>query len=146
MGRLGTVYTIGYQGRSLDDFVDTLIAAKVDVLVDIRSRPISRRHDFSKNRLAAHLNRHGVTYWHVPDLGMPLDLLARRSPQDGNTAILAEYRRLLPERLPALLRVIDRASTETICLLCFEANAAHCHRSIVADHLRDQWQLDVRHL
>jgi len=141
-----TIYTIGYQGRSLEDFSAALAAAKIDVVVDIRSRPISRRHEFSKNRLAAHLNRLGVAYWHLPELGMPLDLLAHRSPSDGNAKILAAYRRLLPNQLPALLRLRESASSATICLLCFETNAAHCHRSIVADQLRDQWQLEIRHL
>ena len=141
-----TIYTIGYQGRSLDDVVAALVAAKIDVVVDIRSRPISRRREFSKNRLAAHLNRHGVAYWHAPELGMPLDLLAHRSPLDGNATILAEYRRLLSHRLPALLRLRECAFASTVCLLCFEANAMHCHRIIVADQLRDQWHLEVRHL
>jgi uncharacterized protein (DUF488 family) len=140
------VYTIGYQGRNLDEFVSALTAAQVDLVIDLRSRPMSRRRGFSKSQLAAHLGKHGISYRHLPELGMPIDLLPHRSPRDGNAQILETYRHIIVNRDEELETLLRHATSATVCLLCFEANANHCHRGIVADQLRKRWRFDVRHL
>ena len=140
------VMTIGYQGRSISDFLDILEQSSVDVVVDVRSRPISRKHDFSKRRLTEHLDSRGIGYQHIPELGMPVDLLDKRCGKTGNAEILDIYRSQMSERHEPLTNVETSARSVTICLLCFETNPLHCHRSVVAEALKLQGKLGILHL
>ena len=140
------VSTIGYQGRSIEDFIAALTAAAVNVVVDVRSKPISRRHEYSKKRLQEALESSGFTYWHVPELGMPIELLPQRSPKDGNVQILEAYRDRISDTSEALDQLEIDARHQHICLLCYEADPHHCHRGVIAEHLETEGQLEVRHL
>lgn len=66
-----SLMTIGYEGSTIDDFVATLEVARVRVLVDVRAVTVSRKKGFSKNGLAARLEKHGIRYVHAKDLGDP---------------------------------------------------------------------------
>lgn len=65
------LYTVGYEGRSVDDLLETLIAAKVTRLVDVRELPLSRRRGLSKTALGDSLAAVGIEYAHVRPLGNP---------------------------------------------------------------------------
>jgi uncharacterized protein (DUF488 family) len=146
MAEAAEVMTIGYQGHSVESFLNTLEAASVELLLDIRSKPVSRKPGFSKIALARNLAERGITYRHVPDLGMPLHLLRIKPTLRGNDLILSAYRTQLPDKLESLNLVVDEASVNRTCLLCFEADASQCHRSVVAEHLREERQLTITHL
>lgn len=141
-----TVMTIGYQGRSVEAFLTTLVEANVDIVIDVRSKPISRRHDFSKRRLSSHLQSSGIDYHHMPELGMPIDLLDRKDPTTGNAEILAIYRERIGSKEAEIDHLTATSQSVTICLLCFEANPHHCHRSVVCDQLQEERGLQIRHL
>ena len=66
-----TLFNIGYEGRSLDDFIAALRAAGVTLLADVRDAPISRKPGFSKNALANALQEQGIAYRHIRALGCP---------------------------------------------------------------------------
>ena len=66
-----SLFTIGYEGASIADFVATLRAVNVDVLIDVRDVPISRKPGFSKRVLAQRLGDVGIEYVHLRDLGDP---------------------------------------------------------------------------
>lgn len=140
------IHTIGYQGRSLDGFLSTLESASIDALIDIRSKPLSRKPGFSGRALQQALAARGIQYHHAPDLGMPLDLLALRPQFEDNTPILEAYRARMADRSKAIDQLCERAESRRICLLCFEADVSQCHRGVVAAHLREERQLLVRHL
>ena len=63
--------TIGYEGAALADFIATLKAARVSLVLDIREAPISRRPGFSKRVLGAALEETGIAYLHLRGLGNP---------------------------------------------------------------------------
>lgn len=143
------VFTIGYEGANATEFVAALRAAGVALLVDVRAVASSRRPGFSKTRLAANVEEAGIGYLHLRDLGTPAD--GRAAARAGDHA---EMRRIFAEQLAteraqdALLQLADivRAGTRA-CLLCFEADPAHCHRSLVASALGEQLGgLEVMHL
>ena len=129
--------TIGYEGTTVDAFLATLQGAEIALLVDVRAVASSRRPGFAKTRLAANLDTVGIAYLHLRDLGTPSD--GRAAARAGQHA---EMRRIFGEHLAT-----DRAqsalgslaelvrSGRRVCLLCFEADPAHCHRSLVADAL-----------
>ena len=129
--------TIGYEGATLDAVVSTLQAAGVQTLVDVRAVARSRRPGFAKSRLAAGLDAGGIGYVHLRGLGTPAE--GRAAAKAGDVATM---RRLFGEHLAtpeaqadlhALAERIDAG--ERVALLCFEADAATCHRRLVADAL-----------
>ena len=141
-----TFMTIGYQGRTVDDVVAMLEAADVKVLVDVRLTPLSRKPGLSKNRLAARLREAGIDYRHLPQLGNPRD--NRDAFRRHEEAAVARYRDELrtPEGQAALGQLIRLARQQRVALMCFEADPATCHRSMVADALGEIGPVRTVHL
>jgi len=140
--------TIGYEGASMNDFLDALRVAGVELLVDVRAVTSSRRPGFSKTRLAATLDESGIGYLHLRGLGTPAD--GRAAARSGRHA---EMRRIFGEHMQEPQARDDLAtlvgivrSGRRVCLLCFEADAAHCHRAIVADAVRAATGAPIDHL
>jgi uncharacterized protein (DUF488 family) len=133
--RRPALLTIGYQNRTVDDIIAALRAARVKVLVDVRLTPMSRKPGLSKNGLAARLHEAGIDYIHLPALGNPRD--NRDSYRRGDEAAVAKYRNVLrtPEGQAALDQLVRLATQKRVALMCFEHDAAECHRSMVAGAL-----------
>ncbi len=133
----GFLATIGYEGAPLDAVLGTLQAAGVGLLVDVRAVASSRRPGFSKRQLAAGLEGVGIGYLHLRSLGTPAE--GRQAARAGRHD---ELRRVYEAHLAtegarkglAELEALV-ASGRQVCLLCFERQAEHCHRSMVAERL-----------
>ncbi len=143
-----TVATIGYEGATVAGFLDALRAAGVELLVDVRAVARSRRPGFAKSRLAANLEGAGIDYLHLRGLGTPADgrAAAHAGRHEEMHVIFREHletdeARTDLESLAGLVRAGRR-----VCLLCFESNPAHCHRSLVADALQSLVPVRVEHL
>jgi uncharacterized protein (DUF488 family) len=132
--RRPVLVTVGYQNRAVDDLIVTLRDTEVKVLVDVRLTPLSRKAGLSKHRLAARLRDAGIDYVHQPALGNPRD--NRDAFRRGDEAAVARYRAVLrtPEGQGALDQLL-RLANQRVALLCFEHDAAQCHRTLVADAL-----------
>jgi uncharacterized protein (DUF488 family) len=142
-----TVYTIGYEGAALDDFVATLALAGVKHVLDVREVAQSRRRGFSKNALAEALRLGGITYSHVRQLGDPKP--GREAARRGE---MAQFRAIfdahlsLSETYAALLAAAELVQRTPTALVCFERNPQHCHRTLVAQRLTELCSASVRHL
>src|SRR5215207_9030672 len=77
------LFTIGYEGAALNDFVRTLKMAKIDILLDVRELPMSRRKGFSKTALGGALTEAGISYRHEKELGSP-KTIRHQLREDGN--------------------------------------------------------------
>lgn len=126
--------TIGYEGSTLPAVLDALTAASVAVLIDVRALPQSRKPGFSKRQLAAALDERGLRYLHLRDLGTPKP--GRDAARRGDVATM---HRVFAAQMAtegaqaALAEATAVAHSARACLLCFEHDHAHCHRTIVAD-------------
>lgn len=129
------VYTAGYQGQSIEDFVRRLVTADVEIVVDVRKLPLSRKRGFSKTAFKSILEENGIGYKHFPLLGMPDNLRKLRHDLPDNEPILDEYDRLLPELNDEVNALASIVESQRACLVCFEADPAQCHRSRLAKHL-----------
>ncbi|MCS6779517.1 MAG: DUF488 domain-containing protein [Geminicoccaceae bacterium] len=140
--------TIGYALATPAGLVAALRAAGIELLVDVRAVPASRRPGFSKRQLAAALEEAGIAYRHMKGLGTPAAGrdAARAGRLDAFERIFREHLAGLEAQaeLAELARLI--AAGRRLCLLCLEAEPAHCHRAILAEELRRQLGLEVRHL
>lgn len=144
---MSTLLTIGYEGALIDDFVATLKLANVDVLIDIRDVPVSRKRGFSKKSLARALESAGLDYIHLRDLGDPKpgrDAARRGDIEAFERIFRAHLARDVSQE--ALTKAVEIATRVRASLLCFERNHAHCHRSIVAEAMGDREPFEVRHL
>lgn len=142
-----TVFTIGYEGATLLDFLATLHVAGVRRVVDVRELPQSRRPGFSKNVLRAALEEHGFAYEHRKPLG---------DPKAGRDAARAgrhdEFRQIFKahmetsaarDELASLRQVLE---TESCVLLCYERDHRNCHRQLLCDDLQRLGSFTVKHI
>jgi uncharacterized protein (DUF488 family) len=137
------VVGVGYEGQHAEQFVDELRSAGVDVVVDVRLTPISRKPGFSKRSLAEHLASAGIGYEHFRALGNPKENRAGFAGDDAALrAATSRYETVLDteESAAALDRLTQLASTNLVAVLCFEATEQRCHRHVVLSrveqHLR----------
>lgn len=130
------IYTIGYEGASVDDLIQTLLTVGVQVLADVRELPLSRKKGLSKNGLAARLSEVGIGYVHYKKLGDPK--AGRVAARQGN---YVEFERVFSNHLAtmeaqeALGNLLGVAESKVTCMMCFEKCATHCHRSYIADQV-----------
>lgn len=143
-----TLATIGYQGTAMPAFRATLSGAQVELLVDVRAVASSRRPGFSKTALAANLADSGIDYLQLRGLGTPAEgrAAARAGRHEEMRRVFGEHMQSpeAREQLEALVEVV-RAGTRA-CLLCFEADPEHCHRSLVAAAVAERLAVRIVHL
>jgi uncharacterized protein (DUF488 family) len=142
------LFTIGYEQTAPGPVLAELRRAKVKILVDVRAVAASRKPGFSKRQLAAALDEIGIRYLHLQRLGTPAE--GRQAARAGDTKTLWRiYEKHLktPDATEAMdeLLVLAR-SKQRICLLCFERDPGMCHRSRIADIVRQKTGLTVRNL
>ncbi|MGB4107170.1 MAG: DUF488 domain-containing protein [Alphaproteobacteria bacterium] len=138
-----SLYTIGYEGTNTDDFVTTLENAGVNVVVDVRFHPFSRRGGFSKSPLAAVLREHGIDYLHLRELGNPRH---NQPPGPGGFEAAFEAHMQTQTAQGGVAKAAEIAEKSPSCLLCYEREPGSCHRNIVARHVAERTGQSIHHL
>jgi len=136
VGRPG-LCTIGYEGRSLESYLNRLIQYGVTLLCDVRRNPLSRKYGFSKTTLAKGCEGVGIRYEHVPELGIASEDRRGLETQADYAALFAHYKRgSLPRQSKALAKIRCWVKKgERVALTCFERLPQQCHRHCVAEAL-----------
>jgi uncharacterized protein (DUF488 family) len=136
--------TIGYEGKTLEEFLDALSQAAVERVIDVRAVAASRRPGFSKTALAGALAERGIGYLQLRALGTPK--AGREAARSGKVAamraIYAEHLET-PEAELAMEQANAAAMERHSALLCYEADASCCHRAIVAERLGQRGEFSV---
>lgn len=129
-----TIFTIGYENATVAGFQDALREAKIDLLVDVRAVASSRRPGFAKTALAANASAAGAEYLHLRALGTPADgRAAARAGKPEEMKKIFRTQLATDEAQEQLAQVADLVKQgRQVVLLCLEADAQVCHRSIVA--------------
>lgn len=133
-----SIFTIGYEDKSIEDFLARIKKHKITVLVDIRERPISRKKGFSKSKITDHLQSIGVKYLHIGALGSPSRLREKLHKDNNLEYFFKEYEKHL-DTLDETVENLNQEvlSKSVICLMCMERNPLECHRLIVAKKLKE---------
>jgi uncharacterized protein (DUF488 family) len=132
---------------TLRGLVDSLVGARVATLVDVRLTPSSRRPGFSRKALTTALGEAGIEYVHEAALGNPADNRDSFRKEDG-----LDGRRRMREILnngsgPALHRLVERARSERVAVLCVERDRHRCHRQVITDMAQELApEIDVLHI
>ena len=156
----GTITTIGVYGFGRDSFLETLAAAKVDLVLDVRQRRGVRGAEYvwaNARRLQAALEEAGVGYSHLPELAPTTELREVQYREDARVgegkrsrSVLApEYARRYAEEIldPVDLGpIVKWVGASRAALLCVERDPAACHRSLIAARLASEWSFEVEHL
>lgn len=133
------IWTVGHSTRSSEEFGEILSAHGIQVLVDVRSFPGSRRYpQFNKPALSESLSKRGIDYKHEPRLG------GRRTPraESHNTAWKnASFRAYADHMETAEFRtgveaLLELAREARTAVMCAEALWWRCHRSLISDYLK----------
>jgi uncharacterized protein (DUF488 family) len=128
--------TIGYEGKTVDEFLAELAEGGVELVIDVRAVAASRRPGFSKTAMAAALKERGIGYLHLRALGTPK--AGREAARKGRIAemhAIFETQLETPEAELAMVQADEAARERHAALLCFEAEAGCCHRAVVAERL-----------
>lgn len=133
-------YTIGYEGISLEAYVNILIGKKVRALVDVRRNSLSKKYGFSKSVLSSVLPQVGIEYMHIPELGIASDKRQHLENDSDYEILFKEYETTTLEHNKDKLDLLHKILEEKkrIAITCFEANPFHCHRSRVARALKNR--------
>lgn len=141
-----TIFTIGYEGLDIDSFLSLLAKHDIDMVVDVREFPLSRKPGFSKKSLANILNLSGYEYVHRVELGCPKPIRDRYR-EDGNWKHYTDgFLNHLKTQEAAIVEISELAASSNCALLCYEADNNFCHRSMVANAVQDQCGAAIQHI
>ncbi|MBI3920884.1 MAG: DUF488 domain-containing protein [Armatimonadetes bacterium] len=141
------VYTMGYEGVSVDAFLNALIRHGVARLVDVRNNPMSRRYGFAKKTLSGLCEKIGVEYMHLPALGIPSSERQSLSDYASYQELLDRYEKeMLPQQAGASADAANLTKEKATVLVCFEADVRCCHRGRLASRIAELTGLPIHHL
>lgn len=142
--------TIGYEGKSLENYLNQLLQAGTTLLCDVRRNPLSRKYGFSKSTLKKACEGIGIRYEHLPELGIDSEERRDLKTQADYDALFAMYEaKSLPNQKAALAKIHKWIEeNEIVALTCYELLPHQCHRHCVADALaqRGGKKLVIRNL
>jgi uncharacterized protein (DUF488 family) len=126
------IFTIGYEGATVGEFLSALKGAGVERLIDVRAVPNSRRPGFSKTPLRSALAEENIDYVHLRALGTPADgRAAARAGRHQDLKRIYGGQLELPEAIAQGAQMLDLAREKASALLCYEREPAGCHRSLL---------------
>jgi uncharacterized protein (DUF488 family) len=132
------VFTIGYEGETIESFVDALKGAGIEQLIDVRELALSRKNGFSKAALGTRLEREGIRYRHMPELGSPTDMRKEYKNGGGHDKFMTSYSEYLASKEGAMDDLAAFVMARRSALMCFEKDATQCHRMIIAGKLQEE--------
>ena len=145
-----TLFTIGYEGISLEEYLIRLVRNDVKILIDVRRNPLSMKFGFSKTLLQRYCNALDIEYLHFPEVGIESDKRQELNNQSDYDKLFENYKECnIPNTLETQNKILDLLkSKKRIALTCFEADICQCHRKHLAEaiHSNQSFSFDVKHI
>lgn len=130
-----TLHDVGYEGRSIEEFITLLKEHNIHQLADLRERPVSRKSGFGKNQFISKLEENGITYVHFPILGSPFEIRQKLRDEKNYDLFFEEYEAHINRYPQVMKELIQFISKDNTVLLCFEKDHTKCHRTVISDKL-----------
>lgn len=141
------IYTIGYEGKDIDKFLNILIQNDICVLVDVRNNPFSMNLAYTKKKLREYLGKVGIQYMHVPELGVESGHRKNLVTDSDYAALFDFYRNeVLPRQTEKMAEIAELGKSKKVALMCFEADKGHCHRGPLSEMIGGMMGWEVVHL
>ena len=130
------LFTIGYEGKSLEQFINELIQQ------DVRKNPLSRKFGFSKSKLEHIVEKVGIQYIGIPDLGIDSEKRASLESPEDYRILFISYRTTLPSKTQFLDQIYDLLiSKMRVALMCYEKEPEMCHRSVIRNYIVEKYNI-----
>lgn len=144
------LFTIGYEGSSLEGYLNRLIKNNVKLLIDVRNNPLSMKFGFSKSVLKRYCESLDIAYAHIPEVGIMSDQRQELNTQADYDALFKVYRKTnLPKTVAAQKRILELLKTyHRVALTCFEADICQCHRKPLAEAIQNlpEFNYETKHI
>jgi len=144
------LYTIGYEGISLEEYLNRLIKNDIKVLVDVRNNAISMKFGFSKIQLKTFCGSLNVEYLHIPEVGIQSEQRQELKTQTDYDNLFAIYKKHNLKKTTSQQQQILNLlkDKKRIALTCFEANICQCHRKHLAEAIINlpEWNFELKHI
>jgi uncharacterized protein (DUF488 family) len=130
-----TLFTIGYQGITLEAYLNKLIKNNIKVLCDVRKNALSMKYGFSKSQLKNACNGVGIEYIHIPEVGIDSEQRKELKTQTDYDVLFEEYKNLnLKKSIDSQTEIFNLLKkNRRIALTCFEADICQCHRKHLSE-------------
>lgn len=134
------IYTIGYEGMTIDEFISVLKENDIKQVIDVRSIAFSRKNGFSKSIIKSILKNAGIKYRAFPQLGAPKAIRERLAKDRNYKKFFELYKKYINQesKKEDLELVIDLAKGQRTVIMCYEADMAICHRNILAKNIKEK--------
>lgn len=144
------LFTIGYEGISLEEYLNRLVKNDIRILVDVRNNPLSMKYGFSKSQLQRYCNGLGIGYVHFPEVGIQSEQRQELNTQSDYDKLFAVYRKNnLTKTTSSQKKILNLLKEKKrIALTCFEANICQCHRKDLAEAIENlsSFEYEVKHI
>ena len=141
------LFTIGYEGITIEAYINKLIQNDICLICDVRNNPISRKFGFSKTMLSSILQETNIEYVHMPELGIVSEKRKELKGQADYETLFDEYKKTLPKKKVYIKKVFDLlCDKKRIALTCFEKDQNLCHRHILSQFIKDNYAARVVNL
>lgn len=141
-----TLFTIGYEGISIEEYLNRLIKNDVKVLCDVRKNPISMKYGFSKNQLSKACESLGIIYRHKPGLGISSANRKNLNTQKEYNVLFENYKSTVlvnnQDDQQEILKMLQ--DFHRVAITCFEADINKCHRFHLANTLSNNHNLKFK--
>lgn len=142
------LFTMGYEGREIDEFVERLKQYDISCLIDVREMPLSRKKGFSKSALGERLQQEHIEYIHIKALGCPSPIRNKVKADGDYDWFFKAYSEYLSDNMEVVAGLREYISNGNVCLMCYERSHEECHRSVVANKIKEYYGkgVQVRHI
>lgn len=141
------IYTTGYEGKTIDQFIVKLLSSGIKRLIDVRKNPVSRVFGFSKKTLSQTCSRVGIEYVHFPGVGIPTaERRGLKSPSDYQKLLDKYDSSILPNTHELQKELVTLIKESPSVLTCVEDDQSCCHRSRLAKALQKMSGMRTVHL
>ncbi len=129
------IFTIGYEGLSIDEFLMKLIQEKVHILIDVRKNPWSMKFGYKKHEIQSLCEKLGIEYRGFTSLGIPGKFRKDLRSKKDYDLLFEKYKKVLKGKQEELDIIYQMAENNRIALMCFEEDSNYCHRRVIAEEL-----------
>lgn len=144
------LFSLGYEGLTIDGYLNKLVLNNIKVLIDVRKNPLSMKYGFSKTRFRNYLEKAGIKYVHIPELGIPSNLRQNLNNLDDYKKLFIQYEKsILPSRTIELKDLENYLfKYKRVALTCFEKDYNYCHRHKITEYLelKNKYKYSIIHL
>jgi len=141
-------FTIGYEGKTIEEYINILIKQNISILVDVRKNAMSMKYGFTKNFLGHTLKNIGIKYIHMPELGIESENRQNLNTQEDYDALFKEYEKATLNNSNRALDVLFSLFKKNgrLAITCYEKDISMCHRGRIAKKIEDKHNITIKNI